>query len=494
VAAGGWSALAVFVCSALSYVFTANGLYVANPELQTFLLPGLAGGLLSGSPVVAALGTSTSVFLCALVAPPWFVDPATGGVPGWAAVLALAGGVLAGSVAFAGQNWRQTTHVTVFGVGMLLLLANFWHSTVTVSSTLPRGPLPPLFEYLQRAPIPMAYNDDNGIYLRTYYLMDDGWGYYRAFKEGYLGALEGHPGGPPGVFGYRQPTLFMLWRILPGDARAIPYALAVLVSAGTLFFALAVRRLATPAAVLVSAAGILSYMLWFTTSPMVLFTEPWAVPFALASVAAVAAHYQLNRSLGWLWAAAGLALLSAGIREHFAILIVAGLVASWWGEPSEERSRRSLLAPWVAAGLAFAAFYAVHVASIPAAEVALTGGTVNLWLKGGIDHVVAVLRYATPYLALRYTTSLVAAALGAAGAIWLTMKGARMLGLYLGVSTLIPPALYLVVGGGIQITQGEPFAPWGPTVVPILYSALAFFACILPGAGCPAGQPRGSSP
>jgi len=74
-----------------------------------------------------------------------------------------------------------------------------------------------LRDFLSVNPREHEYTYDMGLYLKTYYLMKDGaWNYYQAHANAFNDhAVFGLGNLPTDVWGWRLPTLFYLWSIIP---------------------------------------------------------------------------------------------------------------------------------------------------------------------------------------------------------------------------------------------------------------------------------------
>ena len=168
-------------------------------------------------------------------------------------------------------------------------------------------------------------------------MRDDGLGYYEAMDRE-LRARIG-PAETPRAF--RMPTIFLFWRLLPGEDAlwlgfvALAGAVAVVLMGVS----------AVPVLGIVIAAYLLN--LGFNAFTIVEFWALLPIAIAIASW----------RGEQW-WLAAGMALLAVLIRETTLLLLLGGLLAA--------HVQRRPRAPWlVALGLAVAALIAHVVATQP---------------------------------------------------------------------------------------------------------------------------------
>ncbi|MDI6821810.1 MAG: hypothetical protein QMD66_02890 [Actinomycetota bacterium] len=72
-------------------------------------------------------------------------------------------------------------------------------------------------------PAPEGYAFDGFLYLKTFYLMKRGHGYYRAFGMAF-DQDQRLTGTPPAIFGWRLPTIFWIWStLLPANGTYLNY-------------------------------------------------------------------------------------------------------------------------------------------------------------------------------------------------------------------------------------------------------------------------------
>lgn len=283
----------------------------------------------------------------------------------------LAGIVSAAVVAFLvfrathiGQQRLATAACLCVVFGATLVSSGYWTGPVLAVDDGER------LTSLTTQPQPQQYVFDGFVYLRTLDLMKDGTPYYTAFTAAVEGQVGLGPNPLPSPLNFREPLLFHLWEVLPGDLPVdllgwfVAFALIMQLSAW--FVA---RSLAPPGLALIAPVLLLPYLsffmrhnVWFT------MMEIWAVGFVLAGLAF------LLRGRWFL----SLALLLAGIatRELMILAVPGWLVAWWlWSRPG----RRPLWAPPVIV-LGPALILGVHWWAAPA-----TGGpgsSSSRWLTG----------------------------------------------------------------------------------------------------------------
>jgi hypothetical protein len=184
---------------------------------------------------------------------------------------------------------------------------------------------------------------DHFVYLSTTREMHHGASFYRAFTDG--SELQGIIVGQPR--GYRMPTIFLLWRLVPVDWLYGLYIVAVVI--GTVAVCCFIVRYA-PAAIPVGL-----YLLLIGRRPTNPTFEGWLMVelWALPAVAGCLVAARRDKP----WPAALLAALAALIREVAAVLLVAGLV-----EAALRRRRLKDMLPWLTGMAILLGAFAVHLA------------------------------------------------------------------------------------------------------------------------------------
>jgi hypothetical protein len=215
---------------------------------------------------------------------------------------------------------------------------------------------------------------DQVINRETVQSMRHGAGYYPAMDS----ALRHHGGAVSSVRAYRLPTVFLLWRALPGG-RAV-WLLFVVLAAVTGFLLL------DGTAVPIMAPLVVWYLLnaarphvggtWVDQD---LIVELWAVP-------AVAGVLWAWRRSKWV-AAAALVVVAALVRELAAGLVAGGLLAA----QVLHRPRR----PWLFAAGAVAAGLAVH-SILASSRLVAHGSESGLLGTGGSNRVATMMGVALP--------------------------------------------------------------------------------------------------
>jgi hypothetical protein len=186
---------------------------------------------------------------------------------------------------------------------------------------------------------------DHRLFSETVAEMRSGAGYYEAMETAFSRVY-----GPErvdvteSVFGFRPPTVFVLWRLLPPGGIWAAFVVASAIS-GVLASVLARFPLSgVLVTVYLLTLGLFSSDGDWTAQ--FLATELWVVPVMLGAMLAV-------KDERW-WLAVGLAFVAFAIRETTAPLLVIGLLVAILGYVPWR--------PWFIAVLVAAGFYWMHAA------------------------------------------------------------------------------------------------------------------------------------
>ncbi len=122
-----------------------------------------------------------------------------------------------------------------------------------------------------------TYNNDPGVILKTYKLMEDGIGYYDAFAISQKGRF-GMQIVPQDIWGWRLPTLFEIWKVLPGKSGLNIHFLYLVLSCSFVYCSyLLSRRYLPEKLVLIPSYLVFPYLHFAALDPMLLGTEWWSV-------------------------------------------------------------------------------------------------------------------------------------------------------------------------------------------------------------------------
>lgn len=347
--------------------------------LQGFLARGLVAGTAAGLLARRGLQPSAAALLAAAAVGIGLVLLAPRGTS--AGFAALAAPVLLAALSALGTTALCRSGRTELAVGLALAAvvgAFFWQAGVIPGPAAER--VAPTLRYASEEPANGSYYFDGQFYLKTYWLVRGGEGYYQAFTDAWRGYRV--KGQPPGKLNHRQPWLTWLWLALPGPpGLAVWYGfvgVAVLAMLAAFYLASA---FVDPAVALLAPIGVGAYYTWPALGLWFPFSEYWASAAAILAVALVVRRR-------WLPGAVAV-VVAIAFRELMVFLIPAFAVA-WWLYPQRRREVPALLVATVLP----VALYAAHLAAAPAGRPA----DPTVWLRGGFGPLLAALRFSADFV------------------------------------------------------------------------------------------------
>lgn len=203
---------------------------------------------------------------------------------------------------------------------------------------------------------------DEHVYRSTVTKMRAGDSYYAATAD----ALEPMYGPPSSVRAIRPPTLFWLWRWVPGGVAGLRVLFLVAAGVAAALASRVAGRVAPGAVVwawALAAGGVLPGEV-----EQFLLAELWALPLVFGAWVA----WRSGRDT----LAAALAVAATACREFAVLLVLGGLVGSY-----VDRDRRR--APWVVAGVVVAGLGIAH--AVAAADVLTDSGYESPLLGTGFN-------------------------------------------------------------------------------------------------------------
>lgn len=468
-----WRTLGVVLSVALTYLTMGTGVALAGVlgALQVGLLTGIVAGLLSPSWRVALVGGAAGLFLGVAVSPPWFYqgDQMTILVL-FAVALALAAGV---QLAVSSGQLRSSVLVAL---ALAVLIGGVWLVATSIAA-LPheRDQGRTVLQELARRPVAGQSWDDSEFYRAVVWKMRDGVPFMEAFRSSYNDNGRWRIN-PTSMLGVRMPMIFEFWKVLPGWPQSALWALLILGSVAMVVAPLVVSRAVPPALGIAGAGGVAAYLLGYALMPSLLFlSEIWAGVFAVFVLAAFALSQRAGDRRGWMVTAAALAFLAAITRELMVFLLIAGVVAAWFGPASR---RRFDLAVWAAPLLAFGAIWAVHLSV--ARHVVTTVKAVGFaWLAhGGIGNLMSGLVSSTWSVGSSWIP-VGLAILGIVGAFVQPDKQFRVFA----VAVVVMPLIGFVFVGTDAVlgATGVAYNYWGAIVMPALFVLAPASLVFVPG-------------
>lgn len=162
-----------------------------------------------------------------------------------------------------------------------------------------------------------TYNNDPGAFLKVYQLLEGNVYYYEAIKIAHIGRFAQRTA-PTDIWGIRLPTIFFIWKVLPGNGLSI-YFLYLFLACSVLFVAYKIgeRYLGSGTGIL-SAYLLFPYLHFAGRDQMVLETEWWAV-----LVFILALFFLIKKKLFWATVLFSLAVM---IRELYLMPLLLFLV------------------------------------------------------------------------------------------------------------------------------------------------------------------------
>lgn len=128
------------------------------------------------------------------------------------------------------------------------------------------------------------YNNDPGVLLSTYRSMEKGIDYYDSYQAAQLGRFA-QSIIPGDIWGWRLPTIFYIWKFLPGESGLSIYFLYLLAASVTLFISYDLtKRFLGPFLAFLSPYLLFPYLHFAARDQMLLETEWWAVFLFIASI------------------------------------------------------------------------------------------------------------------------------------------------------------------------------------------------------------------
>jgi hypothetical protein len=474
---GDWRSWVIATVAGVAvYSASSQGLVILGGRWQLPLLVGFVVGLVSLIPWQGAVVSLGCVLGGMIVAPPLLIRGAQPGVAGF--LLAIVLSPLAGAAPslirslVAGERRKQLT-LAMSAVLVTAVVVNFWMPLVF--DGLPPASFGLLSASDVRAvPQPGQYNKDEGVYRRVFVLIHQGEAYYPAFRDAWLGIAD-KPGLPSTPLGFRLPTYYWIWRMLPEDPFAIIYAFLAFASAGIVAAAFIAGQLVGPRLAPLAAFALAAYALDVGFSTYAVFLDLPAMSIALVGVA-IFLYAERTGRMSALWAGAAVVTLAALTRE-FLVYLVLFAAASAWLAPRSERLKRAT--PWLVSLVVFAAGYAAHTAA--SWSYLGRGSTSVSYFNGGIAYAAdALSRFSGSFAGtgLALTTFV---ALGIVGSIVATRRVGRPFAAFACAAIVVPLVAMLFVGNpGHDVAGAANY--WGMLFIPLALSLWPASALVLTGA------------
>lgn len=360
---------------------------------------------------------------------------------------------------------RRTLLIVVL---LVLLIANFVAVAFTLNSSVFFGKAP-LNAMVSLEPPAEQYSFDGFYYLKMFYLMEQGYGFYDAQATAYDQDARKVGVPPEGAMGWRLPTVFLLWKLLlKPEARGIIQLFVLGATLALVSAFLFAGRFLDPALALLSSILLAPYFLYGAVTMWFPFPEYWGSFFGIYAVALF-----VNRD-AFLWypekllgiSVSTLAFLAASIREHMLYIVLAGLLACGFAK------RVRSLWIWIPPIVGFAVLYIGHY--LEAGRYYDAGALVGFspwWLHGGIRWIREVTSFGLAFYPRRsfYPFAiLVFAAIGA------QLVSDRQIRLFLTLILAIPLVTFAFFG-----RQWSEY--WGAVFMPLAFMSAPLIFLLFPG-------------
>jgi hypothetical protein len=466
---------AVSLVSALgAYVAVSQHLFFTGGLWQIPLFIGSVVGLIASTRLQAAIVAGGATLGLYALLPPAL--PFGGRVDTFGYVLAL---VLAASSSFAlahvrtamPRDRRKSFGVAASAVMVVWVIANLWLPLFATGLPV-KGYGVLIAERISAVPQPGVYRNDDELYRRVYYLMHQGEPYYASFRDAWLG-FGPKPPLPDTPTGYRLPTFFWIWKLLPPDAFSIVYLYLALCSVGAVAAACVAGQLVGARFAPLAAAALAAFAMGVGITPYLFYVDLPAMCIALVGVA-LFVRATLKDDSRTLWAAAAVLALAALTREILAYLIVFAALSALLHEPGK-RLRSAV--PWLAALGVFVLGYAAHVAAVQ--PYLQRGSGQTSYLNGGLDFVASGIKLFA-FAINGYAISLgVLVVLGAVGAYAAHQRTGWPFSAFATASVLLPMLVMLRIGNPAVGDGGHPVNYWGMLTIPLALALWPAWALLL---------------
>jgi len=237
-------------------------------------------------------------------------------------------------------------------------------------------------DLLNYEPPPKQYAFDGFIYLKTFYLMKQGSGYYDSLKGALLGDQRSSAL-PASVMGWREPTVFYIWNILFSTGEQVGIGFLLLTSIVAILVFLVAKELSNANLAVLPAALVCGYYMYGVASMWIVFVEYWALPVSLAA------------TLFFLRGKNSIAAAFAAAVPLFRELYIFTLMAGFFGTLVDKNLKKILV--WVAAGFAFLGIYFLHYLKVKTMVPGPTPGWGGVQ-GGGLQFILDSISFSTDNL------------------------------------------------------------------------------------------------
>lgn len=444
-----------------AYLTASHGLFFTGGTWQIPLFVGCVVGLVTITRIQAATIAGAVTLISLVLLPPLLPFSAKMTASDLALSLALsaaAASIVAHLRVTVADSGRRTFTIAASAVLILWVVINMWMPLFATGLPV-QGYGILRAAAVNNVPAPDTYQFDDEVYRRTYYLLHQGRPYYEAFNEAWLQQAN-KPAAPNSVMGYRLPTYYVLWRLLPSEVFSLVYLFLAFCTVGVIASASIAGQLVGARFAPLAAVAMAAYSMSVGITASVTYIDLPSMCIALAGIALlIRATLAGNRKT--LWAAIAVLTLAALTREILAYFLVLGALTSLLEIPEK---RRTAAAPWGAGLGVFFLGYAMHAATVWGY---LSESSKISYLRGNLDFATkAITTYSFAMNGQGVAISVIFA-LGVAGAVASHRRLGRRLATLFTIA-LVLPILAMVRFGNIAIApDGTQVNYWGMLVVPL---------------------------
>ena len=351
-----WRVLGAALGVLITYLSLSTGLARDGfaEAIQIGLFTGVVAGVLAPSFALAPVASGAGLCVGLLTMPPWFSQD---NLP--LMLMALAAGLVVSAVVgfVVSQQWVSETSIAVIAVAVLVVIVIALAGSIANS---PQSDGFTEFDVLRTRPVAGQQWDDGTFYRAVVWNMRDGMSYLDAYRQGFHDNAR-WAADPDVVFAVRTPLLFWLWRMSPGWPISPFWLLLALTCASMLVTPFVLSPAVSPVLGIPAAAALAVYALGFMFAPGLLFlSEIWGGLLAVLVLAAYARSQNASSPRPWMLVAVAIALLAALVRELMVFLLLAGLVAAFFGG---KKDRQFAAISWGSALGVFLLAWLAHYAS-----------------------------------------------------------------------------------------------------------------------------------
>jgi hypothetical protein len=467
--------LVTAVATLVAYLLVGHGFMIVGYAWQIPLFVGAVAGLAASSALQGGVMAGVGVAVALIALPPGPAGSEGLGAAAWVLAVALALGAAYGVGALRSRDAEHRGVVDVWLAGTLVvwLLANLW--APLLSAGLPPSGYGALRATTLRAvPQPHTYANDDALYLRLYYLLHHGEGYYQAFRDAWLGLASG-AAPPSSAASVRLPTLYWIWSALPPDPFSIAYLFLAFVSAGVVAAGCIAGQLAGSRFAPLASAALAAYAVGSAHTVYITYVDLPAMSVALVGVA-LFVRSRIRDDARYLWAAAVVITCAALMRE---ILIYLTLLALLGASLDTAGKRLRSAAPWLVSLGVFAVGYAWHAVAVRGMMVAQSS-TIS-YLKGSPSFALDSFRRFTEVMTGNGVLMLLLFLLAIAGAVGSRRRAGLPFAVFAAAALLAPLLTMLKVANPPVDATGMQVNYWGNLFMPLALALWPAWVLLLPG-------------